>query len=154
MDLDLPKHTRDRIVELVQINGSVDWAASQCGVSPSAVRAYRREHERFDLRIKDAELTFKARLENAAVGRAVDGVRKPVFYKGEIVGHVQEYSDSLLQTLLKANMRNKYGDKTDITLDDQGAKLSDLERGSRILHLLSLAEKRREEEESEEDPWS
>lgn len=33
--------------------------------------------------------------------RGVDGVRRPVFQGGSLVGHVQEYSDSLLMFLVK-----------------------------------------------------
>ncbi len=39
---------------------------------------------------------------NEAVRRAVRGTNKPVFYKGRIVGHIQEFSDTLLLAYLKA----------------------------------------------------
>ena len=34
--------------------------------------------------------------------RARDGVKRPVFYMGQIVGYIQEYSDTLLKFLLEA----------------------------------------------------
>lgn len=41
-------------------------------------------------------------LEDEAVRRAHQGLRKAVRYKGKIVGYDTEYSDSLMNTLLKA----------------------------------------------------
>ena len=41
--------------------------------------------------------------------RAVKGVDEPVFWKGEIAGHVRKYSDRLLETLLRAHDPAKYG---------------------------------------------
>lgn len=46
--------------------------------------------------------------------RAVEGVDRPVFYKGEIVGHVREFSDQLLVTFLKAHRPEKYREKQDV----------------------------------------
>jgi hypothetical protein len=42
-------------------------------------------------------------LEDEAVRRAHDGFRKAVYYKGRIVGYTTEYSDTLMNTLLKSN---------------------------------------------------
>ena len=50
------------------------------------------------------------RLEEEARRRAVDGVPEPVFYKGEAVGAVRKYSDTLLIFLLKGALPNKYRD--------------------------------------------
>jgi hypothetical protein len=59
-------------------------------------------------------------LEDEAVRRAVDGVRKPIFYKGKpirICGEIvyeTEYSDTLLIQLLKAYYPEKFGDKPQV----------------------------------------
>ena len=59
-------------------------------------------------------------LEDEAVRRAVDGVRKPIFYKGKpirICGEIvyeTEYSDALLIQLLKAYNPEKFGDKRQV----------------------------------------
>jgi hypothetical protein len=49
-----------------------------------------------------------AALENEAVRRAYHGVEKPVFYKGEVCGYTQDYSDTLLIFLLKARKPEVY----------------------------------------------
>lgn len=52
-----------------------------------------------------------ADLEDEAVRRAKDGTLKPVFYKGEKVGTIREYSDTLLIFLLKARDPGKYAER-------------------------------------------
>lgn len=47
-------------------------------------------------------------LEQEAHRRAVEGVEKPIYVKGEIVDTVYEYSDTLLIFLLKARDPKKY----------------------------------------------
>ena len=46
--------------------------------------------------------------------RAIDGVDKPVFYKGQQCGTVKEYSDMLLAMLANGAMPEKYKQKTKI----------------------------------------
>ena len=51
-------------------------------------------------RYEEARAQWCGLLYSEAARRAVHGVSKPVFYKGETVGHVTEHSDSLLTLLL------------------------------------------------------
>lgn len=50
-------------------------------------------------------------LEQEAIRRAVSGVKRPVYRGGEVVGHVTDYSDSMLMFLLKAHHPEKYDPK-------------------------------------------
>jgi hypothetical protein len=54
-------------------------------------------------------------LEDAAVRRAHEGLRKPVWYKGKIVGYETEYSDTLLLAVPKANNPEKFRDRLERT---------------------------------------
>lgn len=57
----------------------------------------------------DAALTLGTdALEDEAVRRAREGTDKPVFYKGEICGHIREFSDTLLIFMLKARRPEKF----------------------------------------------
>ena len=47
-------------------------------------------------------------LEREAWRRASEGVKQPVFYQGEVCGHVRKYSDVLLIFLLKGARPDKY----------------------------------------------
>lgn len=40
------------------------------------------------------------RIEAEAVRRGVEGVEEPVYYKGEVCGHIRKYSDMLLMFIL------------------------------------------------------
>lgn len=48
-------------------------------------------------------------IEEEAFRRAVKGVEKPVYRAGEVVGHVADYSDTMLMFLLKARRPDRYG---------------------------------------------
>jgi len=71
---------------------------------------FKKEYER----MRDYSIGIA---EDEAVRRAVDGVEKPVFYKGKIVGYTLEYSDYLLLKLLAAyrkNWRYSYGSEAEV----------------------------------------
>lgn len=73
-------------------------------------------------------------LEPEAYRRAIQGVEKPIYYRGEEVGTVTEYSDSLLIRLLQGAMPEVYRDhstvetitKNDKALDLSSERLKDL----------------------------
>ena len=52
-------------------------------------------------------------LEDAAVERAMVGVKRAIRHKGRVVGHQQEFSDTLLLALLKRFRPELYRDRTD-----------------------------------------
>lgn len=55
------------------------------------------------------------RLELEARRRAIDGIEKGIYYKGELVDYQQEYSDTLLTTLLKAKRPDEFAERKQIT---------------------------------------
>lgn len=58
----------------------------------------------------DAALDYALnRLEQAAIGRAINGVARPVFYQGEQVGEWREYDERLTMFLLRFRRRARYG---------------------------------------------
>lgn len=56
-------------------------------------------------------------LEDEAYRRAMQGVPKGIYYKGEKIATEREYSDSLLVTLLRANCPQRYKNVVDTTLN-------------------------------------
>ena len=63
--------------------------------------AHRTTEAEFADAWDDAYDAGNDRLEDEAHRRAVDGVERPVTYRGEVVGSVREYSDVLLMFLLR-----------------------------------------------------
>ena len=86
--------------------------------------------ERFD----EATANFRDRLEQEIYRRGVLGVDKPVFYKGERVASIKEYSDVLLIFRAKAEMPHKYRDnvKVDVSVTRPHKDLSDEELETKI----------------------
>lgn len=81
------------------------------------VAGWLKEDLAFRERYLDARLLFGEMLEEEALRRAVAGVEKDVWFKGEVVGAERQYSDQLLIVLLKANLPDKYRDRVDVQVD-------------------------------------
>ena len=60
-------------------------------------------------------------IEREMYRRAIEGVQKDRYHKGEYSHTDIEYSDQLLLALAKGNMPDKYGDKKQITANASGA---------------------------------
>ena len=78
-------------------------------ISASAIEDYRVLIPTFSDQVDFALEMFNAKLEEAAVERAVEGVDEPVFYQGMECGSKKKYSDDLLKFLMQANNPQKYG---------------------------------------------
>lgn len=85
----------------------------------STFRALERRDAEFAEQVAEAEAEATGKLEKTAFSRAVEGVRKPVFQNGQLVGHVREHSDNLLLRLLEARDPEKYSRKSDVNLRGQ-----------------------------------
>jgi hypothetical protein len=77
-------------------------------MSRSAAYDWKKADHEFEKDWQAAEETGTDALEDEARRRAMDGVDKPVFYKGQRCGYVREYSDTLLIFTLKARRPEKY----------------------------------------------
>jgi hypothetical protein len=89
------------IAELTANCGDVFEACRSQGVSPLFVAAWRKDDKEVDEQITEAERCGRMGLVTHAIKRATVGVEKGVWYQGEQVGSETQYSDALLQTLLK-----------------------------------------------------
>lgn len=81
----------------------VSAGAKLLNVSRKTVYDWREAHAEFKTGWDLALKIGMTRLEDEGVRRAVDGVKEPVYYKGEVVGHVQKYSDQMLAFMLSAH---------------------------------------------------
>ena len=89
-------------------SGNVLQSCLVAGVDrTTAYKAYHGD-EAFKKAWQSAEEDAADLLEAEATRRAVEGVDKPVFYMGEEVATVKEYSDQLLIVLLKARRPGRF----------------------------------------------
>lgn len=109
---------RERFLAQLRRCGVVALAADAAGISRS--QAYRTREgsaafrEAWDTALEDAT----DGLEAEARRRALEGWDRPVFYQGQCVGAVREYSDPLLMFLLKAHRPDRFRERVP-SADDQ-----------------------------------
>lgn len=60
------------------------------------------------------------RLSDAVIGRAVNGISRPVFYKGEVVGDRRYYDERLSMFLLRYREPTRYGKWRDQAIHQRG----------------------------------
>ncbi len=82
-------------------------------------------------------------LESEARRRAVEGVVRPVYYRGKIVGTMRKYSDTLLIFLMKAAMPQKYRDNAKIN-KTEGAEIIERLNAGRAWAAARAAARERE----------
>jgi len=100
--------------------GNVTTAATAAGVSRQACYLLRDRDELFASAWDSALETAADLLEAEARRRAADGVDEPVYYQGEVCGHVRRYSDTLLIFLLKAHRPAKFRDNARVEHSGEG----------------------------------
>ena len=88
--------------------GNVTAACDKAKISRQHAYRTRNADPDFAAAWDEALAEATERLEMEALRRARDGVLEPVFYKGDKIGSVRRYSDTLLIFLLKAHAPDKY----------------------------------------------
>lgn len=81
---------------------TVSGAAIQCGFTRALMYQLREKYPQFARDWDDAIEEGKEWLEDQARRRAVDGIDKGIWYKGEQVATEKQYSDLLLLAMLKS----------------------------------------------------
>jgi hypothetical protein len=100
--IDSSRHQK-RFLAAFSACASVIQAARWAKINRQCHYNWLREDPTYPQRFKDATEAASRTLEDEAVRRAHEGLRKPVRYKGKIVGYETEFSDSLLIEVLRAN---------------------------------------------------
>lgn len=113
---------RAEFLDALMACGNVTKSAEATKISRQEWYREKDENEAFAKAWDEALKIGADGLEDEARRRAFEGVSEPVFYQGNVAGHVQKYSDTLLIVLLKAHKKELYGDKLEMTGKD-GAPL-------------------------------
>lgn len=84
-------------------------AAQKINVARATAFRWKKEDPQFAEAWEEAVEEGIDLLEQEILRRARDGVDRPVFQGGEMVGLVREYSDSLAAMMLQGRRRKVYG---------------------------------------------
>lgn len=100
---------------LRETGGNVRRACQLIGLTRGAVYDHRKRDPDFAEEFEDTIEAAIDDMEQEARRRAMEGVEKPVYQNGTLVGHIQQYSDTLMIFLLKAYRPDKFRDRMDMT---------------------------------------
>ena len=106
-------------VEKLADCGSIAAAAKHVGMSRESARRLRRRPEARAFRDAcDAALDCGyADIEVSAMERSMNGVARPIFYKGEQVGEWRHFDEHLTRFLLRFRRRHRFGAGVDVPTD-------------------------------------
>lgn len=110
----LTPEARALFLEALRETCNVAYASKVVGISRQTLYKHRKNDKTFEADWDDAIDFAMDNLEGEAYRRAHEGTAKPVFYKGDLCGHVQEFSDGLTQFLMKAHRPEKYRERVDL----------------------------------------
>lgn len=122
----------DFIEALLKHGGVVTKAVADVEVHLARLYSWRQEEPEFAAAWAEAVEIGADKLEAEAVRRAVEGVDKPVTFQGEITATYKEYSDSLLQFLLKGAKPDKYNRQA-LQISGPGGAPIQIQRVERII---------------------
>ncbi|MCZ4315159.1 terminase [Comamonadaceae bacterium G21597-S1] len=98
-----------------------DAARTACVARCTAYR-WRDDDAEFAEAWDDAIDAGTELMEREAIRRGMSGVTRPVFHKGKVCGHLQEYSDTLLIFMLKARRPDVYRERATFEHTGKGGK--------------------------------
>lgn len=102
---------KEKFLEVVRETANVSEAARLCGVSRRCAYDHRDADPEFRQSWDDAVEEAVDGLEREAWRRGVEGVDKPVTFQGVITDTYREYSDRMLELLLKSHRPEKYRER-------------------------------------------
>lgn len=102
---------QDAFIRALAETACVEEACAAVGMSPRSAYALRARADAGSFRQAwDAALDYAVtRLADAMLGRALNGVATPVFYKGEQIGERRRYDERLAMFLLRTRAPERYG---------------------------------------------
>lgn len=102
---------REIFLSVLRETCNVSEAARAANMGRRTAYEWRDADEAFAADWDDAEQEAADKLEREAWRRAVEGTDKPVTFQGAITATYKEYSDRMLEILLKAHRPDKFTDR-------------------------------------------
>lgn len=104
-------------IERLSEGGNVMASAMSVGVTRATVYAARDRNDAFAEVWDEALERYAAALESELHKRVFEGVQRPIFQRGELVGHEALKSDRLLEIALKAHRPDRYSERFQASID-------------------------------------
>lgn len=96
---------------LAQKGGNVTATCRDLMVSIASAKRAKDEDPEFSIGWYEAIEIGNIMLEDEARRRAMDGIDKPIYFKGRRIDTIREYSDALLKFILSKRKKDIFGDK-------------------------------------------
>lgn len=111
------RRKRKVFLSILAKTGSPKKGALHVGLTPRALYLARDRFPDFAKNWDIAIEIYKNFVADEAIRkRAIDGVMEPQWFQGKIVGYQVKYDSGLTQFWAKSNMRDKYGDKSELQI--------------------------------------
>lgn len=125
-----PERTKARFLAELARGRTISDAARAAGIGRRTAYDLRQCDEDFAIAWADAIEEGTDVYEEEARRRSIDGVPRPLLFRGEQVGEVREYSDRLLELMLKARRPDVYRERVAL---ETTARVSGASRADRAL---------------------
>ncbi|MCA3605740.1 MAG: hypothetical protein IOC56_08825 [Methylobacterium sp.] len=102
-------------------SGNVTFSADAVGVSRQAIYDLKERSETFADECELAMARYDSFLEEELNMRIFEGVKRPIYQRGELVGHENVKSDRLLEVALRSRMPEKYSERLAAKLEHSGS---------------------------------
>ena len=153
----MEEQVQSMVSEMLGKYGIPNKACEDAGVSRTTMFKRKKEDEYFAARWEDAKRQAVEVLEAEARRRAFEGIDKPYYYKGKVVGVLKERSDRLLEFMLAGMAPKKYGKQQVSKMELTGAEgkplipdeVNDIEVARRVAFLLTQAANTKREQGKE-----
>jgi len=117
------KRRQDAFLKEFKLCATVTHAVRAAGIGRQTHYDWLRKDEEYQVAFAEAEIAATDALVAEARRRATEGVEEPVYYKGEVVGTIQKYSDTLLIFLLKGALPEVYRERYEISGGDKAIRV-------------------------------
>ncbi len=142
-------HNQKIFLATFALTANLTTAAAAAGIPRTTVYKWQEEDEQFCAALNEAREQAYDRLEQEALRRAVEGTqrKRPIIVGREVVDYeiITEYSDRLLEMLLKAARPEKYRERQSIehSGSDGGPIVIDVaeQRSALASRIASLTER-------------
>jgi len=113
---------KHKFLEAFRRLGLLHTSAAVVDVVPETIRRHRKDDSTFAADYDEALQDFRETLESEAYRRAVHGLKEEIYYQGGVVGTKLNYSDRMLELLLKRHIP-EFRDKHQVDMNISGGVL-------------------------------